>query len=93
MPAVPEFLDALRGIGGFEVFGEVHAKKLGTANGNVAVTRKVAEDLQGKQEGGKKSGGAVCSGCVFIHTVDKHANRIGDGDLFEKAKQHIAESA
>ena len=51
MPAVPEFLDALRGIGGFEVFGEVYAKKLGTANGNVAVTRKVAEDLQSKQEG------------------------------------------
>ena len=46
VPAVPEFLHVAREIGHLEVGGQSDAKQLGTADGDVAVTREISINLE-----------------------------------------------
>ncbi len=93
MPAAPELLDALRGIGTIEVLREADAEQQRQADRHIGVAREVAVDLGGVAVDRQEH---VGTGVLLRHRedgVDEIARKeVGDGQLLEEpeADQHDA---
>ena len=87
VPPPPELPDGAGGIGGLEIFHQLHAQKPCRPPGDVGVAGKVTIDLQTKQRRGGDDlrAGRLAGGGV--HRVHQGGEAVGDGRLFEIARQ------
>ena len=92
VPTTPEFGDIAAEIWYIEIAAQTDAEQFGAADGDIAIAREVAINLNREQDGSQEKGGAVVPIGVFENGVDIEATAVGDHHLFEKAPQHLTQT-
>ena len=90
VPTTPELGNVAAEIRHVEVPHQPDAEQLGRADGNVAVAREVAVNLEGEEDGGKEQ---RASGLLRVgrkHLVDIDSTIVGHHDILEQAPQYLS---
>ena len=87
MPAPPKLRDVAGEVRRLEVGHELDAKKLGGADGDVAVAREISVDLKGKIDGTEHEGGPGVFGVVGKDVIGINGAGIGHHHLLEHPPQ------
>gem|GEM_PF-4509977 len=93
MPPTPSLGYAAREVGCLEVRHELDAKKLGGADGDVAVARKIPVDLEGKIHGTEHEGGPGVFGVVGKDVVGINGAGIRHHHFLEHSPQNQSQAS
>jgi len=92
MPSRPEFLNASCAVRTVKVLHKADTHHSRAADGNIRITREVAIDLNGEQNGSDDDTEPRCRFGTVIDCIDKFRKQIGNDDLFEKADCHFLQT-
>lgn len=92
MPTAPELRNVPAEIRHVEVAHQLDAEQLRRSDGDVAIARKVAVNLEGEEDGGKQKRASALLRVSRENLVHIHRAVVGHHNLLEQAPQDLAHS-
>ena len=81
MPLAPELGWVSGQVRAVEVDGEVEIHDTGCPDGNIRVSREIAEDLERERDGSNSKRNTLVVGRVAVDLIDEHGNSVHIGDF------------